>query len=129
MRKNDLDQIHAYLGGIIKNIGGIPIIIGGINDHVHVLTSLPKTMALADFVRIVKADSSKWIKLLDSHYANFAWQEGYGAFSVSPSLIEKTINYIRNQADHHRKHTFQEEYKRFLDAYGIEYDERFAFEE
>lgn len=129
MRENDLERIHAYLGGIINNLGGIPIIVGGIDDHIHILTSLPKTMALTDFVRVIKADSSKWMKLLDSHYSDFSWQEGYGAFSVSPSLIEKTTNYIRNQAEHHKKRTFREEYKMFLDAYGIQYDERFAFEE
>lgn len=129
MRENDLERIHAYLGGIINNLGGIPIIVGGIDDHIHILTSLPKTMALTDFVRVIKADSSKWMKQIDSHYSNFSWQEGYGAFSVSPSLIEKTTNYIRNQAEHHKKRTFREEYKMFLDAYGIQYDERFAFEE
>ena len=129
MRENDLERIHAYLGGIINNLGGIPIIVGGIDDHVHILTSLPKTMALTDFVRVIKADSSKWVKQLDGHYSNFSWQEGYGAFSVSPSLIEKTTNYIRNQAEHHKKRTFREEYKLFLDAYGVQYDERFAFEE
>lgn len=129
MRENDLGRIHAYMGGIINNLGGIPIIVGGIEDHVHILTSLPKTMALTDFVRVIKADSSKWMKQLDSHYSNFYWQEGYGAFSVSPSLIEKTMNYIRNQAEHHKKRTFRDEYKMFLEAYGIQYDEQFAFEE
>ena len=129
MRENDLERIHAYLGGIINNLGGIPIIVGGIDDHIHILTSLPKTMALSDFVRVIKADSSKWMKQLDRHYSDFSWQEGYGAFSVSPSLIEKTTNYIRNQAEYHKKRTFRDEYKMFLEAYGIQYDERFAFEE
>ena len=116
MRKNDLGRIHAYMGGIINNLDGIPIIVGGIEDHVHILTSLPKTMALTDFVRVIKADSSKWMKQLDSHYSNFYWQEGYA-------------NYIRNQAEHHKKRTFRDEYKMFLEAYGIQYDERFAIEE
>ena len=129
MRGNDLGLIHAYLGGIINNLGGIPIVVGGIEDHVHILTSLPKTMALTDFVRVIKADSSKWMKQIDSHYSNFSWQEGYGAFSVSPSLIGKTTNYILNQVEHHKNRTFREEYKLFLEAYGIQYDERFAFEE
>ena len=129
MLENDLGRIHAYMGGIINNLDGIPIIVGGIEDHVHILTSLPKTMALTDFVRVIKADSSKWIKQLDGHYSKFSWQEGYGAFSISPTLIEKTTNYIRNQAEHHKKRTFRDEYKMFLEAYGIQYDERFAFEE
>ena len=128
MHGNDLGRIHAYLGGIINNLGGIPIIVGGIDDHIHILTSLPKTMALTDFVRVIKADSSKWIKQLDGHYSKFSWQEGYGAFSISPTLIEKTTKYIRNQAEHHKKRTFREEYKMFLDAYGIQYNERFVFE-
>ncbi len=123
----DLERIFPYIGGIIKGIGGIPIKIGGMPDHLHILASLPKTMTLADFVRAIKADSSKWIKSLDAKYRHFSWQEGYGAFSVSPALNQKTVQYIRNQAEHHRKRTFLEEYKLFLDAYGIQYDERFAF--
>ena len=127
MRTEDLERIFPYIGGIIKGIGGLPIEIGGMPDHIHILTSLPKSMSLTDFVRAVKADSSKWMKSLDSCYGNFAWQEGYGAFSVSPSLIDKTVQYLRSQAEHHRKRTFQEEYKLFLEAYGIQYDERYAF--
>ena len=127
MREEDLPRIFAYISGIIKGIGGIPIEVGGRPDHVHILTSLPQTIALAEFVRAVKADSSKWIKGVDGQYKRFAWQEGYGAFSVSPSLTRKTVNYIRNQAEHHRKRSFQEEYRLFLDAYEIQYDERYAF--
>jgi putative transposase len=96
-------------------------------DHIHILTSLPKSMALTDFVRDIKANSSKWMKQRDVGYARFSWQDGYGAFSVSPSLLEKTINYIRRQEEHHKKRTFREEYKMFLEHYGIEYDERYAF--
>ena len=127
MRTADLPRIFAYIGGIIKNIGGIPIEIGGVANHVHILTSLPKTIALADFVRTIKANSSKWMKSLNNYYRYFSWQEGYGAFSVSPSLLQKTIRYIRGQEIHHRKTSFQDEYKRFLNAYGIQYDERYAF--
>ena len=127
MRKEDLERIFTYIGGVIKGVDGIPIEVGGMTDHVHVLTSLPKSMSLVDFVRIVKGDSSKWMKSIDPHYTAFAWQEGYGAFSVSSSLIDKTVAYIRGQAEHHQKRSFQEEYKLFLEAYGIEYDERFAF--
>jgi REP element-mobilizing transposase RayT len=127
MRTEHLERIFGYIGGIIKGIGGLPIQIGGVPDHIHILTTLPKTMALADFVRVVKADSSKWMKSIDAYYEQFAWQEGYGAFSVSPSLVEKTALYILGQAEHHKKRTFQEEYKLFLEAYGIQYDERYAF--
>lgn len=99
--------------------------VGGVCNHVHILTSLPKTMALADFVRNVKAASSKWIKQIDGYYETFAWQDGYGAFSVSPSLLDKTKKYIARQAEHHKKITLREEYKMILDRYGIEYDEKY----
>ena len=127
MKPDDLPRLFAYLGGIIKGASGLPIEIGGMADHVHILTSLPKTMSLADFVRTIKADSGKWIKSLDPYYYTFAWQEGYGAFSVSPTLIDKTVNYIRGQAEHHKKRSFREEYQLFLEAYGIKFDERYAF--
>ena len=127
MRNDDLERIFPYIAGIIKGIGGLPIAVGGMPDHVHILTSLPKTMALADFVRAIKADSSKWLKSVDVAYNHFAWQEGYGAFSVSPSLLDKTKRYVLSQEEHHKHRSFKEEYKMFLDAYGIEYDERFAF--
>ena len=127
MRSEDLGRVFAYIGGIIKGVDGLPVEIGGMPDHIHILTSLPKAMSLSDFVRTIKADSSKWIKSLGTVYKDFAWQEGYGAFSVSPSLTDKTANYIRTQEEHHKKRTFQEEYKLFLEAYGIQYDEQFAF--
>jgi REP element-mobilizing transposase RayT len=128
MRKEDLPRIFQYIGGIIQGVDGIPIEIGGVEDHVHILTTLPKNMALSDFVRTIKANSSKWVKQLDDYYSRFVWQDGYGAFSVSPSLISKTVNYIRRQEVHHRKLSFKEEYKRFLDVYGIHYDEKYAFD-
>ena len=128
MREEDLDRVFAYLGGTIRNLGGIPIEIGGRPDHIHILCSLPKTMTLADFVRTLKAESSKWMKSLDRrYYDNFSWQEGYGAFSVSPSLLDRTVQYIRRQAEHHRRLSFKDEYVKFLEAYGIQYDERYAF--
>lgn len=129
MRSDDLDRIFAYIGGVIKGLGGLPIMIGGMPDHVHIFTSLPKTLALTDFVRAIKANSSKWIKEIDNYYHSFVWQEGYGAFSVSPSLAEKTMNYIRGQKEHHKKRTFKEEYSLFLDAYGIQYDEHYTFDD
>ena len=94
-------------------------------DHVHMLVSVTKTIALADLVRTIKAESSRWLKRYSPIYNQFAWQEGYGAFSVSASLKSKVIQYIRNQEHHHEKRTFAEEFKVFLDAYGIEYDHRY----
>ena len=103
--------------------------IGGIGNHVHILTSLPKTIALSDFVKNIKAYSSKWIKTLDeSYYEGFCWQAGYGAFSVSYNALDNVVHYIRNQAAHHHRTDWREEYQRLLDEAGIEYDERYAFE-
>ena len=127
MRTEHLEEIFRYIGGVVKHIGGVPIVVGGMPDHVHILTSLPKTMSVSDFTREIKAGSSKWMESLNPCYEKFEWQEGYGAFSVSASQIDKTARYIGGQAEHHQKRTFQEEYKQFLAAYGIQYDERFAF--
>ena len=129
MRKEDLPRIFAYIGGLIREMDGIPIAIGGIGNHVHILTTLPKTIALVDFVRNIKAYSSKWVKTLDEqYYDGFAWQRGYGAFSVDYRYLDQTANYIRNQAAHHHRTEWREEYQKLLDEAGIEYDERYAFE-
>ena len=127
VQENDLGRLFSYIGGTIRSLGGLPIEIGGMCDHVHILTSLPKTSSLSDFVRTIKAESSKWLKSIAPMYSDFSWQTGYGAFSVSPSLSEKTVAYIRNQRQHHQKRTFQEEYKMFLEAYKVSYDEKYAF--
>ncbi|MBQ8760403.1 MAG: transposase [Bacteroidales bacterium] len=129
MRNEDLGRIFSYIGGIINGSGGMPIEIGGIESHVHILTTLPKNTSLSDFVRIIKSDSSRWIKTINKHYNKFSWQEGYGAFSVSPALIDKTGRYIQNQSEHHKTMTFRDEYKSFLKAYGIECDERYIFDD
>lgn len=121
----DLDAVHGYLAGTAKGIGATPVIVGGRHDHVHLLVSLPKTIALADLVRTLKTESSRWLKTLKPYYKMFAWQSGYGAFSVSASVIPHVVNYIRHQEEHHRVKSFMEEYKAFLDAHGISYDERF----
>ena len=127
MRKDDLPHIHKYIIGIIKNLDSVPICIGGVEDHIHILCSLSKSMALSDFVRDVKSNSSRWIKTLDCYYEKFEWQTGYGAFSVSPSIIDKTIQYINNQENHHKKVMFRDEYIRFLNAYDVEYNPDFVF--
>jgi len=123
----DLERTWQYIGGIIRHLGGVLLQVGGMPDHVHILSSLPKNMTIADFIKTIKIDSSKWIKTINSCYHDFAWQSGYGAFSVSPSVIGKTTEYIKNQSEHHRIKTFAEEYKSFLDAYGIQYDEKYLF--
>ena len=103
--------------------------VGGVENHINILATLPKDMSLSDFVRIIKTDSSRWIKKIDDYYSRFSWQVGYGAFSVSSSVVDRTVNYIRNQSRHHKRRTFRDEYKLFLEAYGVEYDERYAFDD
>ncbi len=111
---DDLVRLHQYIGGIVKGVGALLIEVGGMTDHVHLLCSLPKTMALADFVKKIKAESSRWIKTLNPHYYNtFSWQEGYAAYSVSTSVLPKVIEYIRNQQEHHKIRTFMVNTKRF----------------
>ena len=129
MRECDLKDIFAYIGGIIKGINGMPIEIGGRIDHIHILASLPKTMSLSEFVRTIKSNSSRWLKEIDVRYRMFEWQEGYGAFSVSPTLLDKTIQYIRMQEEHHKKRNVKEELKLFLEAYGMNYDERYLIDD
>ena len=126
MRESDLPRIFQYIEGIIKSSGGIPIQIGGLPDHIHILTTLPKDSTVPDFVRNIKAESSRWMKTIDSSYRSFSWQEGYGAFSVSASTLSNAIRYIDGQAEHHSRKSFLDEYKEFLNAYKIEYDERFV---
>lgn len=128
IRVDDLPQVFSYIGGIINNLGGYPITVGGIENHIHILATMPKTMSVSEFVQKIKANSSRWIKTLDRCYETFAWQEGYGAFCVSPSLLKKTILYIATQAEHHKTESVPIEYKRFLKANDIEFDENYLFD-
>ena len=125
IKNEDLPNIFAYIGGIVQNVGGYPVTVGGIENHIHILATLPKTMSVSEFVQKIKANSSRWIKTLDKYYESFAWQEGYGAFCVSPSLIKKTIHYIETQEQHHHEESVRDEFKRFLKENGIEFDERY----
>ena len=125
IRQKDLGQVFAYIGGIIRNVGGYPITVGGITNHIHILATMPKTMSVSEFVQKIKANSSKWIKTVDEYYEDFAWQEGYGAFCVSPSLLKKTIRYIETQEQHHHEVSVRDEFIQFLKENGIEFDERY----
>ena len=125
IKKEDLPKIFAYIGGVIRNIGGYPITVGGIENHIHILATMPKTMSVSEFVQKIKANSSRWIKTLDKYYESFAWQEGYGAFCVSPSLLKKTIRYIETQEQHHHEISVRDEFIQFLKENGIEFDERY----
>ncbi len=114
IREEDLAQVFHYIGGIIRSLSGISYRIGGRPDHVHILATLPSTISMADFVRTIKANTSKWIKSIHPEYKDFSWQEGYGAFSVSRSNIDSVIQYINNQREHHTKLSVQDEFQRFL---------------
>ncbi|MCR5395478.1 MAG: transposase [Bacteroidales bacterium] len=125
--ETDLKRLFQYIGGIIKRLDAIPIAVGGRPDHIHILTTLPKNLTLTDLVCSIKTNSSKWLKGQGPLYSNFGWQDGYGAFSISPSISQKTTDYILHQFEHHHNRTFEEEFKLFLDQYGIEYNERYLF--
>ncbi len=120
------ERLHAYLGGVVRNVEGVPEIIGGVADHVHLLLGLRATACLADVMRDVKAVSSRWVHE-EIGERTFAWQEGYGAFTVSASQRETVREYIARQEEHHRKRTFQEEYIELLKRSGVEYDERYLW--
>lgn len=122
--KDVRDRLWAYMGGIAKQHGIIPIMIGGYDDHCHALLALPSTMTIAKAMQHVKGLSSKWLSETFPDLRNFQWQDGYGAFGVSMSHIDQTVNYIRNQEEHHKKLSFQEEYIAFLKRHNIPYDER-----
>ena len=129
IREEEKSALHAYIGAIIKNNNSIPIIINGMDDHIHILCVMSKNIALATLVREIKSGSSRWIKSVHPHYNNFAWQGGYGAFSVSASLHDRTKRYIEKQEEHHRATSFQKEYLKFLKKYNIEFDERFLWQD
>jgi REP element-mobilizing transposase RayT len=122
------NEMHSYLGGTCNKIGCPVITVGGVADHVHVLCHLSRTLSIAQILQDIKQSSSAWVKTKGVEYGKFAWQNGYGIFSVSHSDIERVKNYIKTQEEHHRHKTFQEEFREFLKAYEIEYDERYMWD-
>jgi REP element-mobilizing transposase RayT len=120
-------RLWPFLGGIARDNHLKALAVGGVEDHVHVLLSLPATMAIAKAIQVLKAGSSLWIHETIPSHRGFAWQEGYGAFSLGVSQVEQTRSYIERQAEHHRKTTFQEEFLAFLKRHQMEYDERYVW--
>ena len=120
------ERLHSYLGGILRGLGGVAEDVGGTDDHVHILASLNATHCLADVMREIKSNSSKWVHRIIG-VGLFAWQDGYGAFTVSRSEVEAIKRYIRGQREHHRKKTFQEEYLELLQQSSIEFDEKYLW--
>lgn len=121
-------ELHPYLAGVLRDHDCPPLRVGGVEDHVHLLFGLTRTLAVAKVVEVVKTSSSKWLKTKGPELAHFHWQNGYGAFSVSQSDADAVIRYIDRQEQHHRRVTFQKELRSFLALYQVAYDERYAWE-
>jgi putative transposase len=122
------DEVFKYMAGIIKGKNQKPIIVNGVSDHVHLLIGLKPSMCLSDLVRDIKNNTTNFIKDKKFLGGEFAWQEGYGAFSYSHSQLDDVYQYILNQEEHHHKRTFKEEYLDFLEKFEIEHDMKFLFE-
>ncbi len=122
------NRIWDYLGGIARENGMKPILVGGVEDHVHLLSSMPPSVSLSEAVKQIKGGSSGWIKANFPGLGKFAWQDGFGAFTVSKSQIPEVQDYIRGQREHHLEKSFQEEYRAFLDKHEVDYDERYLWD-
>lgn len=122
------EELHSYLGGICNKLECHVLKVGGYTDHIHILCMLSKKIALITLMEELKSHSSKWIKTKGAGYEQFYWQDGYGAFSVKPSDVDKVVRYIVNQHEHHGKKCFQDEYCAVLEQYQVEYDERYVWE-
>ena len=120
--------VHAYIATIIRSLGSHYVVVGGMADHVHILFDLGKRHAPVAYVEQTKRESSKFMKSQGPKYRTFYWQRGYGMFSVSPTHLESVESYVRNQATHHRKRTFQEEFREFLERSGVQFDERYVWD-
>lgn len=120
-------DLLAYLGGIIKKLNANPLIINGMSDHMHILTEIPPTLSVSELMRVVKTNSSRWIHQNYNSGKDFAWQDGYAAFSVSKSAIQTVISYIENQEKHHQNKSFQNEFIAFLKKYNVPYDEKYIW--
>jgi REP element-mobilizing transposase RayT len=118
-------ELWTYLGGIYKALNCNPIRVGGYRDHIHICCLMSKTITQSQLVKSIKTESSKWMKT--KGYEKFYWQDGYSIFSVNPSEIDRVVDYIEGQREHHRHKTFQEELLAFLNKYGVDYDERYLW--
>ncbi len=121
-------RLHDYIGGTCRELDCPSLQVGGVDDHVHILCRFARTITVADLIREIKRESSKWIKDKHPGVAEFQWQAGYGAFSVSPPHVEKLKAYIEDQEQHHRTESFQDELRRLMKLYGIEWDERYVWD-
>lgn len=122
------DGLFRYIHGIAENNGAKLIIVGGTANHIHLLVSLPKKIDIPELIGDIKCDSSLWVKEQDKGFENFYWQKGYGAFSIGQTQVGVISNYIKNQKEHHQKHSYQNEFRAWLKKYEIEYDERYVWD-
>ena len=120
-------ELCAYVGGIVRELRGVALIVNGTSDHVHMLVRMPTLCSVAEMVRVVKANSSRWVHEKWPNHRDFGWQIGYGAFSVSASNVNAVTKYIAEQEEHHRRKSFQEELLAFLQKNGVTYDERYLW--
>jgi len=121
-------RLFQYIGGIARENKIKLLAAGGVDDHIHLLISMPPTINISKAMQLIKGGSSKWLHETFPEHRLFEWQQGYGAFSIGVGDVERTINYINNQGEHHRKMDFKTEFRAFLKKHGIEYDERFIFD-
>ena len=122
------EEMHKYLGGTCNNLDCPVLCVGGVADHVHILCRLGRTISVADLVRELKRESSQWAKTKSAGRADFYWQNGYGAFSISPAHVEAVRRYIANQEEHHREVLFQDEFRKLLTKYELTWDERYVWD-
>lgn len=121
-------DMHGYLAKVLRTHDCPTLVVGGCDDHVHALFTLSRNYSIAQIVREIKRTSSAWIKTVERRYSKFHWQAGYGAFSVSQSHVSQVEHYIMRQEQHHKRKTFQDEFRAFLKKYEIEYDERYVWD-
>jgi len=121
-------RVHAYLSTIARDMDCPFVIVGGTENHVHILMDIGKKYAAIDILAKAKKETSKFVKEFGNEYSSFYWQSGYGMFSVSPGNVNKVEKYIKNQIEHHKKQTFKDEFKAFLKKYNIKYDEKYLWD-
>ena len=122
------ERTHAFLATLCRARDCEAYRVGGTDDHIHVICRLSRSMTIAKLIEDMKRESSKWIKTLGTDYADFRWQRGYGAFSLSRSHLDRGITYVSNQVEHHRERTFQDEFRELLRRYGVDFDERYVWD-
>ncbi len=121
-------SLHAYMATVLQNLGCPPVLINSVEDHVHILFELARTVSVSEAVEDVKKSASKWIKTQGAEFAGFSWQAGYGAFAVSESNVPAVRDYVAGQREHHRVKSFQEEYRAFLERNRVAFDERYVWD-